>query len=493
MKIVVLNLAGVKVEKDKSFRHYAKAGSRWPMTVGYTRSVDYYPFPFWLAYTTSLLKKETRAAVKGIDGVAMDMAADELLAVVKRADPNLVITELTTIALGEDLELLRQIKANTGAQVAVCGHYATVYPERILRENSFIDFALVGEYEITARELVLCLDDQRFTGKVKGLAYRERGEIKVNERRKLLADLDTLPYPDREDFPPTIYLDFTLISPSVSLVASRGCPVGCIFCIERHVIYASPRYRMRNPRNVVDEVEFCIEKFGARQLYFDDQSLTVNKKHVQEICDEILRRGIKISWTCMGDAMFVDYTTLRKMREAGCVGMKFGVESAEPAILKRIDKPLDLKKAKQVVKWCRELGIRTHATFCIGLPGDDRESILKTMKFADELGADTSQVSKAIPYPGTPFYEWSKENGYLLTDDLSKYDGAEKAILSYPNLSNTELDELYRVFARKVSRRKLLRYLSEPGHSFSIVRELCYRKGLRSVLGSARTFIKRAM
>ena len=495
MKVLIVNLAGVKVESDGSVKHFVKAGSRWPMTIGFSKSVDYYPFPFWLAYTTALLKRDTEAEVKGLDGVVLDMTPSELFAEIKREKPMLLVTELTALTLVDDILFLKNANQDINCRIAVCGSYVSVEAESILRENLFIEFAARGEYEVIIKELVetLMKAGNNFSA-INGLTYRDKnGEVKVNAQRELLTDLDFLPYPDREDFPATIYPDFTLYSPCINILSSRGCPGGCVYCTDRHVIYNSPRYRMRNPLKVVDEIEYCIERYKARQFYFDDQSLVVNKNHITGICNELLGRNIEIPWTCMGDAMFVDYDTLKIMASAGCIGMKFGVESASQEILNNIHKPLKLDRARQVVSWCRELGISTHATFCLGLPGETVETIKQSMEFMESLNADTAQVSKAIPYPGTPMYKWAIENNYLITTDLSKFDGMGKAVLSYPNLSNVEIDQWYEIFSRKVARKKILKYLKKPAQSISIIVEMWRRKGLLSIMRSIKTFVRRAV
>ncbi len=532
MKVLVANLPGVKQNKDGSIKHYVKAGSRWPMTVGNSKSVDYYPFPFWLSYTSALLKRDTQAHTKGLDGVVHDMNAEDFLECVKEFKPDLLITELVILTLEDDLETLRKIKREAGTKIAVGGNYPTTESKSLLMQCDFIDFVFFGEYEFTAKELVesllsnsklatsqhrklnydisspyeggdkgVVIKPSRNTSaieqlpkldNIKGLVYRTNdGIVKQNSPRELI-DLDLLPFPDRTDFPATIYPDFTLYSPCINIIATRGCPSGCVYCQERHILYNSPKYRMRKPENVVNEMEHCIKEFGARQFYFDDMSLVVNNKYTQNLCKEMIQRGIKIPWTCMGDAMYVTYETLKLMSEAGCIGMKFGVESANPEILKSIGKPLDLEKTKQVVQWCKELGIRTHATFCLGLPGETIGSIRKTMAYMKELCADTAQVSKAVPYPGTPMYRWAKENGYLITDDFNLYDGASGAILKYTELSNNELDKWYEIFCRKVSRQKLLRYMSEPMQSISIIVQMWKNKGFYSITRSIRTFIARA-
>ncbi len=493
MNVLFANLAGVKVEPDGAVRHFIKAGSRWPMTIGFSKSVDYYPFPFWLAYALALCKRDTAAACSGLDGVVMDLTDVEMLAAVKKRAPDLLVTELAALSLADDLKFLEVAKRETGCRILVAGNHATVAAAELLAENSWLDFAVQGEYEMTVKEVVeaLLAGEQDFAA-IKGLVFRQGPDVIINPRRELLADLDSLPFPDREDFPATIYPDFTLYSPCINLISSRGCPCGCVYCQERHIMYASPRYRARDPEKVVDEMEDCVRRFGARQFYFDDQSFVVKKAHVLGICQEIKHRGLKVPWTVMGDAMFVDRETLAAMADAGCIGMKFGVESADPGILKAIGKPLHLDKCRQVVAWCRELGIRTHATFCLGLPGETEATIRASMAFMEELDVDTAQVSKAVPFPGTPMYAWAREQGYLAVTDLARFDGMGGSVVSYPELSAADIDRWYGVFSRRVARKKLLKYLFEPSQSFSIIAEMWRRKGLASVLKSVWTFVRRA-
>ncbi|GAB6038537.1 hopanoid biosynthesis associated radical SAM protein HpnJ [Fundidesulfovibrio butyratiphilus] len=493
MNILVANLAGVKIEADGSVKHFIKAGSRWPMTIGKSRTVDYYPFPFWLAYTSALLKRDTRANVQGLDGVVLDKTGDELLGEVVARKPDLLVVELASLTLADDLEFLARVKNATGCKIVVCGNYATVRDKELLDQNPQLDFAVRGEYEMTVRDLTRALMDEGQIEDVAGLTRRgPDGKAVQNAPRPLLENLDELPFPDRDDFPATIYPDFTLYSPCINVLSSRGCPCGCVYCQERHVMYASPKYRARSAQSVVEEMILCRDRFGARQFYFDDQSFVVRKKHVLEVCAEILRRKLGVPWTVMGDAMFVDREMLEAMAKAGCIGMKFGVESADKGILKNIGKPLDLEKAKTVAKWCKELGIRTHATFCLGLPGETEETIKKSLAYMEALDVDTAQVSKAVPYPGTPMYDWALSHGFLATTDLNRFDGMGSSVMSYPGLPSTEIDRWYALFSRRVARKKLFKYLFEPGQSFSIMAEMWRRKGPLSLSKALWTFVRRA-
>jgi len=145
MKIVIANMPGVKVLEGGEVQHFVKAGSRWPQTVGYSKSVDYYPYPFWLGYTSALLKRDASANVKSIDGVVMDMTSLEFIEFIKKEKPDLVITELATLTIKDDLEFLKELKQITNSLIAVCGAFVTVNTQNILEENPHIDFVLIGE------------------------------------------------------------------------------------------------------------------------------------------------------------------------------------------------------------------------------------------------------------------------------------------------------------------------------------------------------------
>jgi radical SAM superfamily enzyme YgiQ (UPF0313 family) len=496
VKIVLANLAGVELMKDGRVRHLAKAGSRWPMTVGHARHVDYYPFPFYLAYAAALLKKTFGAGqVKVIDGVALDLTADELLEKIAAEAPGIFIAEVTLITLKEDLALIRRVKARCACRVIVTGVFPSVFREKAIAENEDLDFAVYGEYETSLHELAAALVRGASGDELKGIPgimLRDGGSIFMHPAAARVEDLDLLPFPDRVDLPARMYADFAVHLPCVSIISSRGCPAGCVYCVERHVTYASPRYRTRDAVSVVDEMEASIRRDAAKQFYFDDQSFVVNKEHVLKLCAEMKRRGLGVPWTCMGDAMFLDRPTLEAMAGAGCIGMKFGVESADQRILKAIHKPLSLDKVVQVAGWCRELGIMTHATFCIGLPGETEATAAATLKFIQELDVDSAQISKAVPYPGTPFHAWARDNGYLVTEDLDLYDGMAPSVLGYPGLPAARIDAWYARILKVVVQKKLFYYLKHPLRSLAMVVFLLRNNGLRRSCEAVWTFLRRS-
>jgi anaerobic magnesium-protoporphyrin IX monomethyl ester cyclase len=203
-------------------------------------------------------------------------------------------------------------------------------------------------------------------------------------------------------------------------------------------------------KNIVDEMEFCVKEYGAKEIYFDDSSFSVNQAHVIEVCNEIQRRGLKVWWSAMADA-HLKIDTLKAMRAAGCIALKFGLESSDPQILKNIHKHINLDMARRMVRFCNEVGIETHATYIVGLPGETPQTIAATKAFAFGLGTTTAQFAVCIPIPGTALFKQAQENGWLSTTEWEAYDGCHGSVLSYPGLSGDQI-----VAAVHDMRRKLI-------------------------------------
>lgn len=474
MKVLLANPPAYIKDYD---RHFVQAGSRWSFTMRVPKDSGYkdhyLPYPFFLGYSSALLKPNFD--VKTIDACALDFDEREFVEYVVAHDPDVLVLEAPTVSFPLVMDVIQEIKENIGCEIVLAGSHVTALAKEVMEKYPFIDYCLLGEYELTLKELMEHLGKESESNKslraIKGLGFRHGNEIIVNERRELLKDLDSLPFPDREDLPIKYYHDFEIAGkPCAQLLTSRGCPSGCIFCVERQVMWASPFYRKRNSAKVVDEMVFVKEKYGAKQVYFDDETMTINRKHVKSICDEIIDRELDIPWTCMGD-ITLDYDTLKLMGKAGCVGVKFGVETVNTKTLSEISKTfLNLEKAKQFVKWCKELNIWSHATFMIGLPGDTEKDVSETLKFAIDLDIDSAQFSIATPFPGTPFFDMARENGWLTTLDWTMYDGANCAVINYPWLKKEEIEKLYQNALKKFYKHAILKSFVRPRRTVKLLR-----------------------
>jgi radical SAM superfamily enzyme YgiQ (UPF0313 family) len=199
-------------------------------------------------------------------------------------------------------------------------------------------------------------------------------------------------------------------------------------------MYRNGKYRIFSAGRVIEELKDVVEKYGAKEIYFDDDDFTINKKHVLDICEGIINSGLRVKWSCMGDAINLDEEIIRKMAESGCIGIKFGVESGSRVILEKVGKPVNLEKVKSVAKWCSKYNIKSHATFSIGLLGETEETIKETIGFADKLDVDTIQLSICTPFPGTSFFNEVKTKGFLRNENWQKFDGKASEVVTYPEL-----------------------------------------------------------
>jgi radical SAM superfamily enzyme YgiQ (UPF0313 family) len=203
------------------------------------------------------------------------------------------------------------------------------------------------------------------------------------------------------------------------------------------------KYRVRSVDNVLDELEWIGNNLPeVKEVFFEDDTFTINKRRVLEFCEKYEERGLDITWSCNARADTLDLETMEAMKKANCRFLIVGFESADNGILKNIKKGFTVEKAKEFAKNVKKAGLFLHADFIIGLPGETKETIKKTEKFIKEIKAEQLQVSVASPFPGTEFYEWAKKNGYLLTEDPNEYldeCGHQKAIISYPWLTAEEI------------------------------------------------------
>ncbi len=462
MKVLLLNPPfRVNVDHDHE-KYFVRAGSRWPYSE--LKKINepslYRPFPFSLGYTAGLLKRRG-VEVDVIDGVAAQMTADAFheRALTSRAD--VAVIETAPFSVNNDIEIGRRLKKqNSALTVIAVGPFAALLLKTIIDNGATgIDLVICGEYEFAVCEVVDAIAagaKVEIQGVHEVAASKAPGQV---EYTKPFKALDELGMPERELFPMpeknaiTAYWDvFCQYYPSAQMHTSRGCPYGCYFCVWPQVYYHNRAYRIFSTQHVVDEIQVLVERYKIREIYIDDDDFSIDLKRVHAICSEIIDRKISVAWSCMADASNLDEATVALMARSGCIGIKFGVESAAKDVLEHIGKPVDLDRVKKVVSWAVSHGIRTHATYTFGLLGETRGSMEATLRYAIALDTDSVQFSIATPYPGTKFYDQLKDNGWLKDFDWQNYDGSVSCVVDYPQLSAREIEAWYaRAFSRWLS------------------------------------------
>ncbi len=408
--------------------------------------------PLGLAYIAAVLEKEGHKC-RIIDAFAEQIDPKRFKEIISRDDSDLYgLTACTPMMkrTTDAIEAINEVRPDVpvmiggphvGAMLKVKRH------EELFAGKAKIDYAVYGEGELTVMELVEKLERGESVADIDGAIIKENGKIKVNKPRKLIEDLDTIPFPARHLLPKGVYrpsLSRYRKLPVMSIINSRGCPYRCIYCSNRYVF--GPKVRTRKPKYVVDEIQELIEKFGAKELRFWDDTFTFNKRLVLELCQEIIDRKLDIIWTCFGRVDNVDPEMLKAMKKAGCWQIDYGVESGNDRILKIIKKGFTTKQALEAFKMTRKHGIHSRSNFILGLPGDTPETIEETIKFA--IACDSDIVGFHLPqaYPGTELFEMAIKENALATDDWSKYliDGDEPSYIN-PNIGTVKkLKELQR-------------------------------------------------
>ena len=453
MKVLLLNppyRVPVGAGREKFF---VRAGSRWPYSELKKISEPslYRPFPFSIGYSAGLLKRRG-AEVDVIDGVAAQMRETDFLdrAIASKAD--VVVIETAPFSVNSDIEIGRQLKKNNSSiTVVAAGPFSALLLTTILEKGATgIDQVICGEYEFAVCGLVEALTAGRpihIQGVHAVLSGKAPGPVEYTQPFK---ELDALGVPARELFPlpekPDIgaYWDvFCQYYPSAQMHTSRGCPYGCYFCVWPQVYYHGRAYRVFSTKHVVDEIHQLVEIHKVREIYIDDDDFSIDRQRVKNICSEIINRKISVAWSCMADASNLDEATVALMARSGCIGIKFGVESAAEEVLRHIGKPVDPEQVRKVVSWAAAHGIRTHATYTFGLLGETRRTMETTLEYAIKLNTDSVQFSIATPYPGTKFYEQLKQEGWLKSFDWQNYDGSVSCVVDYPQLSAGEIESWY--------------------------------------------------
>ncbi len=386
------------------------------------------------------------AKVRIFDYIVSGYTPDKLRAQIDAFQPDLLGATSVTLNFPDAAEIVCTAKRHRPSLITLMGGpHVSFAAERTLKDYAGIDLIIVGEGEATIAELMAEQFNSEKWEKIKGLVFRRDGQIIVTGQRPFIEDLDTIPLPARHLLPMSRY---QALGYPVSIITSRGCPYSCIFCLGRRMV--GNRVRLRNPFHVVDEIEEILA-YGIDRINVADDLFVSSRGKVKEVCDEILRRGLRFGWSAFARVNTVDLETLKLMRKAGCDSISFGVETGNPEMLKRIRKGITLDQVRHAVSLCREAGIIAHTSFIVGLPGETKETLRETGEFAASLGSLYGYHFLA-PFPGTTVRE--EVGNYdleIMTDDWTRYD-ANSAIVRTSALSPEQMNRFVADFESVISK-----------------------------------------
>ena len=404
------------------------AGSRYQCT----REVKSFWYPTWLAQLCALVEGS-----RLIDAPAGDIPLEEILPLA--TDYEFLVLYTSTPSFPNDVKIAEAFKqANPKLIIGFCGPHVAVNSDHTVLASDAIDFVAGNEFDFTIQEIA----KGRPLEEVDGIIYKKDGKPVHNKDRALIEDMDSLPWVTKvykENLDTKNYYNGYMLHPYMSFYTGRGCKSRCTFCLWPQTI-SGHNYRTRSVDNIIGELTYARDNFPeVKEFFFDDDTLTDNIEHVEALAKEIGKLGI--TWSCNAKAN-VPYETLKIMKDNGLRLLLVGYESGNQQILVNIKKGIRTDIARQFTKDCHSLGILIHGTFIVGLPGETKDTIEESIKYAQELNPQTIQVSLPAAYPGTFLYKQAIENGWLIDDTTLVGDnGVQHSVLNYPHLPSDDIFE----------------------------------------------------
>lgn len=396
---------------------------------------------------------------RGHEPIIVDVAAEELtpeetVARIAEIDPSLVGITANTVMMPPATRMAALVQERLPEVLVVLGgKHVSVIPEDVYNGQDVVfDVSVLGEGEETFLEIVETLGghgskkaflaDRSALEKIRGIAFQRDGKFHQTPPRPFIRDLDKLPFPARDLLPLHLYKPAGHRHkrlPAFSMVAIRGCPYPCTFCSE-----ARTTVRFSSPARVVAEIEHLVETYGAKEITFWDDTLTLNKKWMYDLCDRLTEKKLGVVWSCFAAINTITTELLARMKAAGCWNIFYGIEAADDSVQKhiRIQKFGSTDHVKQTIRQTQAAGIEVRAAFMVGLPGETPATAMKTLTMAKELEPDYAQWNFTVPYPGTQLWNEMRQHGRLLARSWGEFSNWYPSYLPFAYQSPEELIQL---------------------------------------------------
>jgi radical SAM superfamily enzyme YgiQ (UPF0313 family) len=437
----------------------------------FEEGLDFLP-PLGLMYIAAYLEKETNHRVEILDTQVERMDYNQLKEEIKKRNPDVVGITAMTFTLVDVVKTAKIAKEiNPNVKIILGGPHVIIYPEETINIPE-IDFLVLGEGELVIKQLLENINNADELEKIKGIVFRKNNKIINTGLPEFIQNLDNLPSPARYLTPYKKY--FSIISsniPVTTMFTSRGCPYKCLFCDRPHL---GKKFRARSAKNVVDEMEKC-QKMGIKEIFIYDDTFGTDRKRVLEICDEILKRNLKIVWDVRTRVDTVDKEVLIKMKKAGCQRIHYGVEAGTQKILNILKKGITLEQVEKAFNWTKKMKIKTVGYFMIGSPTETKDDIMKTIKLMKKLNPDYVHVTITTPFPATDLYKIALDEKVLSKDFWQDF------------VKNPNPDFIPPIWEKELCREELFSLLKKAYRSFYlrpsyIIKKIIQLKSLKEFL-----------
>ena len=407
--------------------------------------------PLGIMYLAAYLEKNTIHQIKILDCHLENLDSNQLKEKINQEKPDVVGITTMTFVLPDVIRIVKLIKQNNpSVKIILGGPHVHIYPEETINIKE-VDYCVLGEGEKPLKDLLDNLDNTEKLYKIKGIVFKDNQKVINTGPREPIQNLDSLPFPARHL---THYKKYSSILatrfPVTTMFTSRGCPYKCLFCDRPHL---GKIFRARTAKNVVDEMEEC-RKMGIKEIFIYDDTFGVDRQRVLDICSEIKKRNLDITWDIRTRVNTVDEEILKALRNAGCQRIHYGVEAGTQKILDVLRKGITLEMAEKAFKLTKKVGIQTLGYFMIGSPFETKEDILKTIKLMKKLDPDYVHISITTPFPATDLYRMALEEKIITYDAWQEF------------AKNPKPDFVPPIWEKELSRKELFCLLKKAYRSF---------------------------
>jgi radical SAM superfamily enzyme YgiQ (UPF0313 family) len=441
--------------------------------------------PVGLAYLAAILR-DMGVRVSTLMADACGIDTDRAVQQIIEKRPDILGISVATPAVNNTARIVTKVKKVLPAIQAISGGpHATLFPDEMIKNG--IDVVVRGEGEQSIADLILHYQGKIDISSIEGISYGIDGRVFHTPDRKLIKDLNELPFPAWEVFPVKKYEStFKRARLSLPILTSRGCPGKCTFCYKG--VFGS-RFRVRSPESVLKEVLYLKDNFEIEEFSIIDDCFTIHPKRSMEFCDLLIKNNIKIHWS-LPAGIRVDNVTedlLKKLKTAGCYRVGLGIETGNAEIMKFIKKGITLEQAKMAVSLSKKIGMECTANFMIGNLHETADTVNDTIQFAITLDPDYAQFTRAIPFPGSKMYATLKSQGKIITDNWDDYDYlvTDTKIFIHDNLSHETI--------QKKMKEAYKRFYLRPSFIYRETKKSLSKEGLRKLLITIPFALKRFM
>lgn len=416
--------------------------------------------PLSLLYVASIMKKEG-VEVDIIDMETEYLSYEETLGRVRNFKPDFLGFSLSTYSFKPILYWIKKLKEDTALPIMVGGAHVQLYPKETMSHKE-IDFAIVGEAEIPLPHFIRAFRSDKYYHGIKSLCFRDNGETIIDTTLQNVMDINELPYPSRHLIKNELYSCILSKTKNfTAMISSRGCPYRCAFCNQNH-----PEFRLRSAENFYEEILYNYTTYNIREFDIYDSTFTAKKQRVIDICNLIVKEGIKIGWTVRSRVDSVNEEVIDSLKKAGCHTIMYGIESSSPEILEKMRKDISPERVRKIVEYTHKTGIDILGFFMFGFPGETHETIRDTIKFSLELPLDYAQYTVLVPFPGTEIYNYYRANG--LEDYWSNYT------------IDPENEREIALIGTELTRQEASKYLSEAYRKFYFRPRIIWKRAIQA-------------